>query len=110
AVIDLRVRHPPGRRHDANAVADHLVDVAVAGDAHDRDLGLAGPADQRADHVVRLPALDLDVVEAEGLGQWSQVRPLLLQQIGARRPPGFVLRVLDLATGHTGVPGDDHGL
>jgi hypothetical protein len=109
AIVDLRVGDPAGGGHDTNTVADHLVDVAIAGDDHHRDVGLPGLLHEACDHVVGLPAFDLHVVEAERLGQGRQVGPLLLEQVGTRRPAGLVLGVLLLPARHSGVPGDDHG-
>ncbi len=110
AVVDLGVGDAARRGHHPNPVADHLVDVAIAGHDHHRDLRLARVADQGGDHVVGLPAFDLDVVEAERLRERRQVRPLLRQQVGPGTALGLVGLVGDLAPGHAGVPGDDHGL
>ena len=108
AIVDLRLGDAPRGGHHPNPVRDHLVDVPIAGHDHHRDLRFAGLADQGGDHVVRLPALDLDVVEAERLGERPQVRPLLRQQVGPRWPLRLVVRVLELATRHPRVPGHDH--
>ena len=42
AVVDLGVGHSAGGGHDPHPVADHLVDVAIAGDDHHGDLRVAG--------------------------------------------------------------------
>ncbi len=108
AVVDLRVGDPAGGRHHPHPVADQLVDVAVAGDDHHRDLRLARAPGQGRDQVVGLEALGLDVGEAEGLDGRRQVRPLLAQQVGPRLALRLVRLVGDLAPGPAGVPGDDH--
>ena len=109
-VVDPRVGDPARGRHHPDPVADHLVDVAVAGDDHHRDPGLARLRCERADHVVGLVAVDLDVREAERLGERREVRPLLLEEVGARLALGLVLGVLLLAARPARVPGDDHAL
>ena len=108
AVVDLGVGHSAGGGHDPHPVADHLVDVAIAGDDHHGDVRVAGALNEARDHVVGLPPVHLHVVEAERLGERRQVGPLLLQQVGTRGTPGLVLRVLLVPARHPGVPGDDH--
>ncbi len=109
AVVDLRVGHPARGRHHPHPVLDQLVDVAVAGDDHHLDPLLAGALRQRGDHVVGLVAVDLDVGEAERLGQRHQVRPLLLEQVRPRLPLGLVRLVGELAPRPARVPADDDG-
>ena len=109
AVVDLGVGDAARGRHHPDPVADQLVGVAVAGHDHHRDLALAGLAGQRRDHVVGLPALDPDVGEPERLGERREVRPLLLEQVGARLALGLVRRVGLLAARPSRVPGDDDG-
>ena len=108
-VIDLRVGHAARGRHHAGAVADELVDVAVARDDHHGPPPLLCLRRERGDHVVGLEALDVDVREAEGLGERLQMRPLLAKEVRARLAPRLVLGVLLLPPGHALVPGDDDG-
>ena len=107
AVVDLRVGDAARRRHHPHAVADELVGVAVARDDHHRDVPLPRPLDQRGDHVVGLVALDGDVRVAEGLDERAQVRPLLGEQVGARRALRLVVGRDLLAPGQARVPDDD---
>ena len=107
-VVDLRVGHAAGGRHHPDPVTDQLVGVAVAGDDHHRDVLVARLLDERGDHVVGLEALDRDVGEAEGIGERREVRPLLLEQVGARRALRLVGLVDLLAARRAGVPGNRH--
>ena len=109
-VVDLGVGDPARGGHHPDSVANELVDVAIAGDDHHRDLGLARAASQGRDHIVGLEPLDLDVAKAKRLGERRQVRPLLLEQVGPRLTLRLVVGEDPLAPGPALVPGDDHRL
>ena len=57
--------------------------------------GLVGAGRERRDHVVRLPALELEVAVAERLDDRPEVRELLAQQV-RHRPPPLLVRLGDL--------------
>ena len=107
AVVDLRVGHAAGGRHDPHALVDQLVGVAVAGDDHHGDAALLGLLGQGGDHVVGLVALDRDVPVAERFDQGAQVRPLQLEQVRPGRSLSLVVGADLLATGHPRVPDHD---
>ena len=109
AVVDLGVGDAAGGGHHADPVLDQLVDVAVAGDDHHRDVLLAGALRERGDHVVGLPAVHLDVREAEGLREGHQVGPLVAEKVRAGLALGLVGLVGELAARPPGVPADHHG-
>ena len=89
--VDVDVRDPARRHHQADVVADELEGVAVGGDDGGLDAGLVGARGERGDHVVGLPALELEVAVAERLDDRPEVRELLPQEVGHRPPLGLVL-------------------
>src|SRR5205823_13619989 len=106
AVVHARIGDPSAGRHDLDAVIDELVGVAVARHDHHRDGRVRAPGgvDDRGDHIVRLVALDPEVLVAERLDQRLQRRPLLLEQVRPRRALRLVFGVDLLAPGVAGVP------
>src|SRR5581483_1459643 len=84
--------------------------VAVGRDHARADPGGVGPARERRDDVVRLPALELDVAVAERLDDRPEVRELLAQEIGHRPAVGLVLLGELDPVDRPGVPGDGAAL
>ena len=82
--VHLHVADAARRHHQADVVGHELERVAVG--RHDARLHacLVGARRERGDHVVRLPALELEVAVAERLDDRAEVRELLPQQIGHR--------------------------
>jgi hypothetical protein len=78
------VRDAARRHHQRDVVADELEGVAVGRDDGRLDPGLVGAVRERGDHVVRLPALELEVAVAEGLDDRPEERELLAQQVRHR--------------------------
>ena len=76
--------------------------------------GLVGAGRERRDHVVRLPALELEVAVAERLDDRPEVRELLAQEVGHRPPALLVDDVRGLgdrgAVRRARVPGDRDAL
>jgi hypothetical protein len=68
--------------------------------------GLFGARGQGGDHVVGLPALELDIGVAEGLDQRAEVWELLAQQVGRRLARPLVGLEDLLAVHRAGIPGD----
>ena len=64
--------------------------VAVGRDDRRLDSGLVRAGGERRDHVVRLPALELEVAVAERLDDRPEVRELLAQEI-RHRPPALLV-------------------
>ena len=88
--VHLHVAHTARGHHERDVVSDELEGIAVG--RHDRrlDAGLVGARRKRRDHVVRLPALELEVAVAERLDDRAEVRKLLRKQVGHRPPPFLV--------------------
>ena len=91
-----------------------LEGVAVGRDDGGLDARLVCAGRERGDHVVRLPALELEVAVAERLHDRTEVRELLAQEIGHRPPPLLVDDVSCFgdrgAVGRSRVPGDGDAL
>ena len=83
--VDVHVAHAARRHHQRDVVGDELERVAVGRDDRRLDAGLVGERRERRDHVVGLPALELEVAVAERLDDRPEVRELLAQQV---RPSG----------------------
>ena len=106
--VDVDVRDPTRSHHQAHVVRAELEGVAVGGDDAGLDRRLVGTRGERGDHVVRLPALELEVAVAERLHDRPEVRELLAQQV-RHRPAPFLVRLGDLgAVYRPRVPGDRH--
>ena len=84
--VDLDVADAARRHHQADVLRDELERVAVGRDDARADPGRVGLRRERRDHVVRLPALELEVAVAERLDDRPEVRELLAQQVGHRLP------------------------
>ena len=108
--VDVHVGHAARREQDADVVRDELERVAVVRDHARRDPLLVGAQAERADHVVGLVALELDVAVAEGLDERAQVRLLLLEQRRRRLARGLVAREALEPVHRPRVPGHDHAL
>ena len=108
--VDVHVGHAARRQQHADVVGDELEGVAVVRDHAGRDALLVGAQAERADHVVGLVALELDVAVAERLDERAQVRLLLLEQRRRRLARGLVAREALEAVHGPRVPGHDHAL
>ena len=97
--VDVDVRDPARRHHQAHVLGAELEGVAVGGDDARLDPRLVGARGERRDHVVRLPALELEVAVAERLHDGPEVRELLAQQVRHRAAP-LLVRLGDLGAMH----------
>jgi hypothetical protein len=108
--VHVDVRDPARGHHQPDVVADQLERVAVGGDHRRLHAGLVGAGRERRDHVIRLPALELEVAVAEGLDDRPEVRELLAEEV-RHRPPVDLVRLRDLvAMDRPRVPGDGDAL
>ena len=82
--VDVDVGDAARGHHQRDVVGDELEGVAVGRDDRRLDPGLVGAVRERGDHVVGLPALELEVAVAEGLDDRPEVRELLPQQVRHR--------------------------
>ena len=82
--VHVHVGDPSRSHHQADVLGDELERVAVGGDDAGGHARLVGSGRQSGDHVVRLPAFELEVPVAESLDDRLEVRPLLAEQIGHR--------------------------
>ena len=82
--VDVDVRHAARRHHQADVRRAELEGVAVGRDDAGLDARLVRAGRQRRDHVVRLPALELEVAVAERLDDRAEVRELLAQEVRHR--------------------------
>jgi hypothetical protein len=89
--VHVHVGDAPRGHHQADVVGDELERVAVGGDDACPDAGFVGAGGKRRDHVVRLPALELEVAVAERLDDGTEVGELLLQQSRHGTALGLVL-------------------
>ena len=103
--VHVHVRDAARRHHQRDVVGDELERVAVGRDDRRLDARFVRAGRERRDHVVGLPALELEVAVAERLDDRAEVRELLAQEVGRRLPLRLVrlerLEALDRA----GVPG-----
>ena len=83
--VDVHVRDAARRHHQRDVLGDELERVAVRRDDAGLDPRLVRLRRERRDHVVRLPALELEVHVPERLHDRPEVRELLAQQVGHRR-------------------------
>ena len=104
--VDLDVRDSARRHHQADVLRDELERVAIGRDDAGLDARLVGLRRQRGDDVVRLPALELEVLVPECLDDGAEVRELLAQEIRHRATIGLVLGVDLLPVHGTRVPRD----
>ena len=88
--VDVHVRHAARRHHQRDVRRAELERVAVGGDDRRLHARLVGARRERRDHVVGLPALELEVAVAERLDDRPEVRELLAQQVG-HRPPALLV-------------------
>ena len=108
--VDVDVRDAARRHHQADVLRAELERVAVGRDDAGLDPRLVGARGERRDHVVGLPALELEVPVAERLDDRAEVRELLAQEVGHRPPLGLVLRRQLRAVHGPRVPGDRDAL
>ena len=108
--VHVHVRDAARGHHQRDVLRDELERVAVGRDHGRLHPGLVSTRSQRGDHVVRLPALELEVAVAEGLDDRPEVRELLAQEVRHRTAVDLV-RVRDLVPVHGPcVPRDGHSL
>ena len=88
--VDVDVGDAARGHHQADVVAAQLEGVTIGGDDARLDPGRIGAGRERRDHVVRLPALELEVPVAECLDDRPEVRELLAEQVG-HRPPALLV-------------------
>ena len=88
--VDVHVRDAARRHHQRDVRRAELEGVAVGGDDRRLHSGLVGAGGERRDHVVRLPAFELEVAVAERLDDRPEVRELLAQEI-RHRPPALLV-------------------
>jgi hypothetical protein len=79
--VDLWILDAARRHHQADVLGHELEGVAVCRDDTRLDPGLVGLGGERRDHVVRLPALELEVPIAERFHDRPEVRELLGKQV-----------------------------
>ncbi len=104
--VDVHVGDPARGHHQADVLAAELERVTVGGDDARADPRLVGTRRDRRDHVVCLPALELEVPVAERLDDGPEVRELLPEQV-RHRPPALLVGLRDLgAVRRPGVPRD----
>ena len=108
--VDVHVGHAARREQHADVLGDELERVAIVRDHARRDPLLVRAQAERADHVVGLVALELDVAVPEGLDERAQVRLLLLEQRRRRLARRLVAREALEAVHGPRVPGHDHAL
>ena len=82
--VDVDVGDAARGHHQRDVVADELEGVAVGRDHGGLDPRFVGAVGERGDHVVGLPAFELEVAVAEGLDDRPEVRELLAQQVRHR--------------------------
>ena len=82
--VDVDVGDAARGHHQRDVVGHELERVAVGRDDRRLDPRLVGAVRERRDHVVGLPALELEVAVAEGLDDRAEVRELLAQQVRHR--------------------------
>ena len=104
--VDVDVGHAARRHHQADVVGAELERIAVGGDDAGLHTRLVCARGERGDDVVRLPALELEVLVAEGLDDRTEVRELLAQEVGHRPPVDLVLGVELLPVHRARVPRD----
>ena len=112
--VDVDVADAARRHHQADVLGDELEGVAVGRDDAGPDPGFVRAGRERRDHVVGLPALELEVAIAERLDDRPQVGELLAQQVRHRAAAFLVddVRRLGLrsAVHRARVPGDRDAL
>src|SRR5439155_9674913 len=108
-VVQDALARPPQHRQDAHAGADELESILVRGDEDEVDVGVAEPADDGGEDVVRLVARSLEDGQPEGLERPPHRRELLDEVLRHPRALDLVLGEPLVAKGGTlGVPGDAH--
>ena len=89
--VHVHVGDAPRGHHQADVLGDELERIPVGGDDARLDPGCVRARCEGRDHVVRLPALELEVLVPECLDDRPEVRELLAQEIRHRTPLGLVL-------------------
>ena len=92
--VDVHVADAARRHHQANVLGDELERVAVGRDDARLDPLLVGACREGRDHVVGLPALELEIAVAERLDDRPQVGELLAEQV-RHRPAALLVDDLD---------------
>ena len=90
--VDVHVRDPARGHHQADVLRDELEGIPVGRDDGRLDAGLVRTVGERRDHVVGLPALELEVPIPEGLDDGPEVRELLPQEVRHRPAVDLVVR------------------
>ena len=104
--VDVHLGDAARRHHQRDVLAAELERIAVGRDDARLDAGLVGPGRDRRDHVVGLPALELEVSVPERLDDRTEVRELLPQEV-RHRTAALLVGLRDLgAVGRPRVPGD----
>jgi hypothetical protein len=103
--VHVHVGDPSRGHHQAHVLGAELERVAVGRDDARADAGPVRTSGERRDHVVGLPALELEVAVAERLHDRPQVRELLPQQVRHRPPLALVRLQLLQPLDRPGVPG-----
>ena len=78
------------RHHQRDVLRAELERIPVGGDDAGLDPGCVGEGCERRDHVVGLPALELEIAVAERLDDRPEVRELLAEQVRHRLAPLLV--------------------
>ena len=112
--VDVHIRDAAWRHHQRDVRRAELEGVAVGRDDRRLHARLVGARGERRDHVIRLPALELQVAVAERLHDRLEMRELLAQQVG-HRPAALLVdhipRLRDRRpVGRARVPGDRDAL
>ena len=95
--VDVDVGDTAGRHHQADVVRAQLERIPVGRDDAGADALGVGARGERGDHVVGLPALELEVAVPERLDERPEARELLAQQVRHR--------LAALLVDHVGRPG-----
>ena len=93
--VDVDVGDAARRHHQRDVLAAELERVPVGRDDARLDARLVGARRDGRDHVVGLPALELEVPVAERLDDRTEVRELLAEQV-RHRPAALLVRLRDL--------------
>ena len=102
----MHIRDAARGHHQCDVVRDELEGVAIGGDDRGLHAGLVGSRRQRGDHVVGLPAFELEISVAKGFDDRSEVGELLREQARHRLPFDLVRVEQLVAVDGPRVPGN----